>query len=50
MRIAIATVGCSVPSQTTYSYASLAAYVSGPPGPILVDQYWSEWSGVHVAN
>ena len=39
MRIAIAkSAGVHVPSQTTYSYASLAACVSGPPGHILVDQ------------
>ena len=51
MRIAIAkSAAVFRHKQLNYSYASLDACVSSPPGPILVDQYWSEWSGVHVAN
>ena len=51
MRIAIAKSATVFRhKQLIAMHASLAACVSGPPGPILVDQYWSEWSGVHVAN
>ena len=47
MRIAIANISqlqCMI-RHKQLSYASLAACVGGPSGPIFVD-----WSGVHVAN
>ena len=51
MRIAIAK-SAAVMRHKQLSYASLAACVGGPPGPILpgLDQNCSKWSGVYVAN